>query len=194
MIAIPRLLGLALLIAAPLAASATSVTEAGASFPTRMEAGDQELVLAGTGVSKYRVIFTVCAVGLYVPEGTPKDEILAADTPRHLEIEYFYDIPPEDIVRASMHVLREQLSDDELARQREALDRWHDAYQKVTDGDRYGMTYLPSDGTSLSLNGERLVSVPGAEFARTYFGIWLKPNDPLSKDLRRNLVKDLAAN
>ena len=58
----------------------------------------------------------------------------------------------------------------------------------------YGMTYLPSDGTSLSLNGERLVSVPGAEFARTYFGIWLKPNDPLSKDLRRNLVKDLAAN
>lgn len=189
--AIARLLGLFLLLSPPLAPAADSVTEAGASFPTRIEAGDRELVLAGTGVSTYRVIFTVCAVGFYVPAGTARDEILDADTPRHLEIEYFYEISAEDIVRASNHVLGEQLTDSELDQHRDDLDRWHAAYRKVTDGDRYGMTYLPGEGTSLRLNGERLVSVPGNAFASIYFGIWLKPNDPLSKKLRRGLIADL---
>jgi hypothetical protein len=39
----------------------------------------------------------------------------------------------------------------------------------------------------LSLNGESLVTIPGADFAKAYFGIWLGP-DALDADLRTALL------
>lgn len=180
-----------LCIATTAVCAAERTTEAGASFPGQISSDAGQISLAGTGVTKYQVIFTVCALGFYVPEGTPKSEILAEDTPRHLEIEYFYDISSEDIVRASMSVLEDQLTDDELTALKQKLNRWHDSYRGVSDGDRYSMTYIPGDGTTLRLNDEQLVTVPGAAFARAYFGIWLKEKAPLSERLRDNLVTEL---
>lgn len=179
------------LITTTAAGKTETATEAGAEFPVRIEVDETTLDLAGTGVSKYRVIFTVCAVALYVPEGTARDAVLDADTPRRLEIEYFHEIPPEDIIRASTKVLDDQLSDSQRRDVADDLQRWHDAYRKVADGDRYSMTYLPDQGTTLRFNGEPIVSVSGPDFARTYFGIWLKDQSPLSKQLRRKLLKGL---
>jgi hypothetical protein len=176
-----------------LAGATETVTEAGAEFERRIAVDGTELPLAGTGVTKYRVIFTVCAVALYVPEGTPKDAVLDAETPRRLEIEYFYDISAKDIIRASMEVLKDQLTDQALQARRSELERWHQAYRPVTDGDRYSMTYLPGEGTTLQFNGETLITLAGADFARTYFGIWLNSKSPLSANLRDSLLTDLAA-
>ena len=187
-----RALATLCILALPVLGSANeAVTEAGARFPTRIDAGGNELALAGTGVTKYRVVFTVSAVGLYVPKGTPPGAVLDADTPRRIEIEYFYDIPAEDIIKASMNVLNNQLTNAQLADQRSKIDEWHNAYKGVSEGDRYSMTYQPDRGTTLRLNGEPLITVEGPEFARTYFGIWLKANSPLSQSLRRSLLNPL---
>lgn len=69
----------------------------------------------------------------------------------------------------------------------EALARFYGFYRAVAEGECYTMTYRPGKGTTLVLNGERLGTVLGAEFAAVYFGIWLD-RGALSKTLRRGLV------
>jgi hypothetical protein len=48
---------------------------------------------------------------------------------------------------------------------------------------------VPGRGTTVSLNGEPLVEVEGADFARAYFGIWLG-DDPMDRGLRKALLAD----
>lgn len=182
---------LALLLAAP-AADALPVVEHGARFERtqRTEAG--RLRLAGTGVATYRVLFTVYAAALYVPPGTPSSQVLDDDTPRQLAIQYFYDISRDDLVRAANTVLSRQLDQSAREALAPAIRRFHALYKPVTEGDRYTMTYRPGHGTRLALNGRPLGSVPGAAFARAYFGIWLA-DGALSASLRSDLTTRLSA-
>jgi len=181
----------AAIIALATGPAAAAVEESGATFEERAELGGEPLVLAGTGVAKYRVVFTVYAAALYVPEGTAPDRVLAADTPRRLEIEYFYEIEPGDITRAANTVLERQLGDAAMAAIETRLERFQSWFRKVEEGDRYRMDYLPGEGTTLSFNGEPVGTVEGADFAEAYFGIWLGPEDPLSDGLRDDLIAGL---
>ena len=54
-------------------------------------------------------------------------------------------------------------------------------------GDRYALSYVPGQGTELTLNGRRLVLVEGADFARVYFAIWLGER-PLDDGMRDRLL------
>lgn len=50
-----------------------------------------------------------------------------------------------------------------------------------------GALYLPGEGRMLSLNGERLGSIPGDDVARAVFSIWLGAN-PIDKNFRDLLL------
>lgn len=168
-----------------------AVEQSGATFAERIELGGETLTLAGTGVARYRVVFTVYAAALYVPEGTSRDRVLAAGTPRRLEIAYFYDIEPEDIIRAANTVLERQIGEDGMAAIEARLARFQGWFEAVEDGDRYRMDYVPGEGTTLSFNGDPVGTIEGADFAEAYFGIWLAPDAPLSDSLRDNLIAGL---
>jgi hypothetical protein len=60
-------------------------------------------------------------------------------------------------------------------------------YEDVVAGDRYALTYRPDLGTELSKNGRHLRTIPGADFAAAYFGIWLG-DAPLDDALRDQLL------
>lgn len=175
------------LLMVPAIAVAT-VEQNGAVFNERIELAGEPLSLTGTGIVKYRIVFTVYAAGLYLPAQDGAKAVLDGDTPRRLEIEYFHDISAEDIIRAADTKLEAQLN----AAEREALapkiERFHAFFRGVSDGDRYRMDYVPGEGTELSFNGEAVGRVAGSDFAAAYFGIWLDPDDPLSDGLREDLL------
>ncbi|AGM41345.1 hypothetical protein SPISAL_06255 [Spiribacter salinus M19-40] len=175
------------LLALPGIALAT-VEENGATFETSIELGGENLALSGTGVAKYRVVFTVYAAAFYVPPQTARAEVLEADTPRRLEIEYFHDISSEDIIEAANTKLDDQLAADEHAQLESQVERFHALFTDVSPGDRYRMDYTPSEGIELRFNGEPVGTVEGGDFARAYFAIWLDEKDPLSSTLRDNLL------
>jgi len=187
----PVCTALLLLVASMTTPAQDMVAAGGAQFPTRLSTDAGPLLLAGTGTTRYRVIFTVNGAAFYVPEGTAPGAVLDADTPRHLEIEYFYEISAKDIIRASTTVLDRQLSKAERAEVKERLQRWHDSYKGVTEGDRYSMRYIPDQGTTLRYNGQVVATMEGADFARAYFGIWLARQKPLSESLRSDLLSRL---
>ncbi len=187
------ILTLALLLASAVSALAVAnpAEEHGATFERAIELAGAPLQLTGTGVARYRIVFTVYAAGLYLPAQTRADAVLDGDTPRVLEIEYFHDISAEDIIRAANTKLDKQIPADARARLQPLIDEFHSLYGRVSDGDRYRMAYVPGTGTTLSFNGEPVGTIAGAEFAAAYFGIWLDAEDPLSRNLRADLLAGL---
>ena len=70
---------------------------------------------------------------------------------------------------------------------RPKIDELNALYRDVNAGDRYSLTYLPSWGTELALNGRPLGRVEGADFGAAVFAIWLGPS-PVDRGLRRALL------
>lgn len=60
-------------------------------------------------------------------------------------------------------------------------------YRNVQKGDRSSLRYNPETGTTLSINGQAFPPIPGSDFARFYFRIWLG-EQPLSKKMRDALL------
>lgn len=157
----------------------------GVAFEGAVRAGETHLQLHSVGVLRWYFLEGYVA-GLYLgPDARPEDVL--ADVPKRLELEYFYDLSGSDFGPAAWKVLSRSLDPQTLERVRERADRLAGAYQDVRPGDRYALTYLPGVGTELSLNGEPRITIPGADFAAAYFGIWLG-DAPIDDSLRDQLL------
>ncbi len=141
----------------------------------------------GWGVLKYAFVMKAYAAMLYGPSDVAARDLLYADVPKRLEINYFVSIGGPDFAKGANAMLQKQLSKEELSRLQTRIDRLHETYQDVESGDRYALTYLPGSGTVLELNGEQLIQVKGTDFAHAYFGIWLA-EPPISAKLKQALT------
>ena len=148
---------------------------------------DADLRLHGMGLLRYRIVFKGYVAALYLPEGVSGGDALE-DVTRRLELHYFWSIAGENFGDAADQLLERELSAAQLGPLRSRIDVLHRAYRDVRPGDRYSLTYFEGVGTELRLNGELLVSIPGADFARAYFGIWLG-NQALDDGLRDDLLR-----
>ncbi len=185
-----RLAGLvvaAIVLTAPASARATSNGEIeGVRFEPAYERDGVSLGLRCTGLLRYRVLFKGYVAALYLPSETPAARVLD-DVPKRLELGYFWAIAAADIASTGDRILARNIDAKTYASLRSALDQINALYEDVKPGDRYALTYVPGRGTELSLNGVSKGVVPGAEFARAYFRIWLG-NDPIDESLRDQLL------
>jgi len=154
-------------------------------FPEAIQVGDHQLELTGAGLYR-KFLFQVYANALYLPQGTPSEAVLG-DTARCLMFHYFREISADQFAEAAAPYLDKNLTDDEMARFREELDRMNALYRTVNEGDRYRLCYVPGKGVTLALNGETLGSVGDRAFANAYFRIWLG-RESISNDLRDKLL------
>ena len=178
-------LAMAILFAA--AASGAAEIE-GVEFDERVTAGDRVLALRSVGLLRYRVFFKGYVAALYLEPGATAASVLEA-VPKRLELEYFWNIGGEKFGPVAESALARNVNEKSLERLRPQIEALHQAYVDVEPGDRYALTYLPGEGTELAKNGTRLALVPGEEFARAYFRIWLG-EAPLDRDLRDQLLKE----
>ena len=112
-------------------------------------------------------------------------ERLRAAGPRGLRVVWL--TRRDKLAQAADEVLRRNFDARSLAPLRDRIDRMNAAYRDVEPGDRYALTYVPGQGTELALNGKPLVRIPGADFAKAYFAIWLGP-DPADEKFKRQLL------
>lgn len=181
-------LGLVVILCMPFSANSAEIE--GVEFAdeiTFSQPIDANLRLHGMGLLRYRIVFKGYVAALYLPEGVPGGNALE-DVTRRLELSYFWSIAAENFGDAADQLLERELSAAQLGPLRSRIDALHRAYRDVRPGDRYSLTYFEGGGTELRLNGEFLVSIPGADFARAYFGIWLG-NQALDDGLRDDLLR-----
>ena len=176
---------LAVAIVFPAASSLAAEIE-GVEFDERVTLGDRVLALRSVGLLRYRVVFKGYVAALYLEEGRPTETVLE-NVPKRLELEYFWSIDGGKFGPVAESVLERNLDAQSLERLRPSIEMLHEKYEDVNPGDRYSLTYLPEEGTELAKNGVRLALVPGEDFARAYFGIWLS-EVPLDRALRDQLL------
>lgn len=142
-----------------------------APLPERWHHAGLELERKASAPVHYARIFHVYDAALYGPAELPARSLAGAAVTACLVIEYRMDLSAARLREAAETVLQRQQVD--LAPLASRIARLHDAYRDVAAGDRFALCHAPGQGTTLLLNGEALVTVAGADFARAYFGIWL---------------------
>jgi len=135
--------------------------------------------LNGVGVLRYARFFPVYDAALYLGEAGAK----------RLEVVYRVNAKAIQFAKAGAKILARNYSSDELAPLQERLDQINSWYPDPEEDDHCAITYLPGKGTELTFNGELLGTVPGEDFARLYFSIWLG-NNPACPRLRKDLLND----
>lgn len=112
--------------------------------------------------------FKVYSAALFLRTGDSPLE----DVPKAFTLKYHRDFSAEDFITSGREVAQKNRAIDfnSVEAGFKEMDR---LYRPVKQGDAYTLTYVPGRGTSLYLNDEYLGTVPGADFAKSYFGIWL---------------------
>jgi hypothetical protein len=123
-----------------------------------------------------------------LPEGLPGTSALE-DVPRRLDLSYFWAIGASDFADTAENFLKQTMSTAAFDKLQARVENLHTAYRDVRPSDRYTLTYQPKIGTTLRLNDESLVTIPGADFAKAYFGIWLG-TPSLDDSLRDSLLNE----
>lgn len=153
--------------------------------PTQHALGTQALPLTGLKLFEYWG-FNLYTAALYAPGGTDSSAKVLADIPKSLILHYHRKIRADQIIKAAEHNLVKNPAND-MAALRPAIDALHNAFVSVDQGDTYELRYEPGHGTTLLFNNVPQVTVPGVDFQRAYFGIWLSDYS-LSSKLRDSLL------
>lgn len=172
-------------LASLVACSARAAIVEGVRFAESVHVGERRLDLQGAALLRYRVFLKAYVAAYYL---APDEEARASgDRPRRMEIEYFWSIPAEGFAEATRDGVARSAGARAYAALATRVEQLNGRYRDVEPGDRYALTYVPGRGTELSLNGQALGVVEGADFAAALFDIWLGP-EPLDRELREALV------
>ncbi len=175
------------LVDAPLASAAPDpVSVEGVAFKREVRVNDAILALRGFGLLRYMIFIKAYVAAFYLPESVRSEDALT-DVPKRLEIEYFHPIVAQDFAKATSASISQNTSLVTYQGLKPRIDELNALYRDIAPGDRYALTYLPGQGTTLAWNGQPLGTVAGREFAAALFGIWLGPN-PLDRNLKDLLL------
>ncbi len=179
-------LGIILTIATVPSLAAGNVTVGDVVFSETVRVLDTQLNLKGAAVLRYLGFIKAYAGAFYLPPDVAlwdgRD-----DVSRRLELSYYRAIKAEDFDKATRKKVADNVDAVTFDALSERLGRFGALYRDVQPGDRYALNYTPGRGTELTLNGESLGRIPGADFAAAVFAIWLGAN-PIDEDFKVALL------
>jgi hypothetical protein len=169
-----------LVLASPVAAA----TLEGVSCPDATTVGGKPVKLNGMGVRVAYVFVKVYVACLYLT--TPSkdgDAAAAADEPKRMQLQFLREVSHTEMVDA----MREgfgHTGTPALQPQVEQFAGYFD--QPLTEGMQVVFDYVPGTGTTTVIGNKTKGTIPGPDFMRALFGIWLgknPPNDSLKQGL-----------
>jgi len=174
--------GAALALAFALPAMA-AIDVNGVKFDDTNKVGGKDLKLNGAGM-RTKLIIKVYAAGLYLPEKSKNvAEILKMDGPRRVTLVMARDLSSQDLAKAFMDGINENLDKAEKAKIVTQIGKFGEMFASVDDikkGDVMHMDWIPGTGTVCELNGKRIGDTASdINFYNAVLRIWLgdKPAD-----------------
>jgi chalcone isomerase-like protein len=173
---------LMLFVASPVFAG----TLAGVTMPDTAQVNGKSLVLNGMGVRK-KLFIKVYVAGLYLPaKETSSDKILAGDTERRMVMDFLMEVEKRKICNAWQDGLQNN-SPDKAAALKGSFDTLCTYMEDMEGGHNMSITYVPGQGTSVSVNGKVKGTIPGKDFADAMFACWIGYRPP-NPDLKTGLL------
>ena len=178
-----RILFLLLVLTAP----ALAAERAGVKVPDNLTAGDKTLVLNGLGVRAATVFNVKVYVGaLYVEQrSTSADALINSAQVKQLDLVFVRDVDRSDIVDAWTKGFKNNGADmAKLGPRINQLNAWMPELKKK---DTLSFLYVPDVGVTVFVKGQSKGIIPGADFSRALFAIWLG-REPADDDLKKGLL------
>jgi len=163
----------------------------GIKFEDTNKVGGKELKLNGAGM-RTKLVIKVYAAGLYLPEKKSNvADILKLEGPRRVTLVMARDIPAEDLGKAFMDGINENLDKAEKAKIVGQLGKFGEMFAAVDDikkGDVMHMDWIPGTGTVCELNGKRIgEAASDLNFYNAVLRIWLG-DKPVDRSLKPALL------
>jgi len=175
------------------AVAAQAAPLAGVTLPDHVTAHGRELVLNGAGLREATVFMVdVYVAGLYLPAKTsdPAD-ILEPDRPKELVMRFVRNVGKEKLTEAWTEGFDKNAGDQRTA-VAPGLAQLNAAMTDVKKDDVVTLLYEPGAGVTVTVKDREAAVIPGEEFARVLFSIWLGANPP-NVSLREGLLGRTAA-
>ncbi len=179
---------LAVLMAASVA-SALEINEV--NLPDTYTTGDEFLVLNGAGT---RVAFfnKVYVAGLWLEKPmTGGVEVAQADAPMMIRLHVLNDFfaSSKHITDAFKKGFRFGMPKGDISPLQAEYDRLVAAFSdKITNHEEFDFIYIPGKGTSIYKEGELKDTIPGLEFKKVLFGIWVGEKATVNEDLTAGML------
>lgn len=164
-------------------AAAPGFTEvAGVRFDNELDLQGHRLVLNGAGI-RYKVIFKVYAMGLYLPQKTNSaEEALNMPGAKRIQMQMLRDLSVSDFGRLVTHGIQVNAAKEDFVKivpDIARIGQLFAAYDKAYTGDKLIMDWLPGTGMVATFKN----TVQGdpftePEFFKTILRIWLGDYPP----------------
>lgn len=153
-----------------------------------IQVAEQSLALNGTGI-RSKFFLNIYIGALYLNEkSSDAEKLIAADEAMTIRLYITSSlIDGEKMSEATLDGFVKSTGGNLGPIQKEVeslIGAFRDA---VEDNDVFDLQYVPGTGVSVVRNGETKVVVPGLEFKKALFGIWLS-EDPVQDDLKDGML------
>ena len=167
--------------------SAHAATLAGVTMPDTAPVAGKTLRLNGLGL-RTKVFFKIYVGGLYL-ENPTRDaaKAISADETKRVVMHFLY----KKVTAKQLSEAWEEGFHDNAGPMSEAVKadvaRFDSWMGDIVAGQEIVLTYEPGKGTAVEFAGQEKGTVPGAEFMRALWSVWLGPHPPTA-DLKRGML------
>ncbi|MBU1169414.1 MAG: chalcone isomerase family protein [Proteobacteria bacterium] len=183
--------------------SAWALEIGGVELPDTLKAGDSDLILNGAGLRK-KFGMKIYAVGLYLKAKSGDGQaVMDGDAPMALQMRWRMKVPPKKIDETFYESLALSTGAPKASAYGPLTDfgsitkdvvsfmTWI-AKRETTKTDSWIFIYVPGKGTEVHVHDgttdELMGLIPGIDFKKVLFGVWLMEDPPVGKSLRDDLL------
>jgi len=171
-----------------LAGTAWAAEVEGVNVPESVEVGGSKLLLNGAGV-RTKFFFDIYVGALYLARNTRKaEEAIGMEGPKRVAMHILYgEVGKEKLVYGWKEGFMKNQSRKVMLSLKERLDRYNAMFSDVKKGDAILLDYVPEEGTSVTIRGERKGVIPGKDFNDALLAVWLG-RKPADSDLKEAML------
>jgi hypothetical protein len=174
-------------VALVLATSIGAATLAGVTMPDTVSASGKTLRLNGLGL-RTKVFFKIYVGGLYLESPTREPaKAISSDEAKRVVMHFLYKkVTSKQLVEAWEEGFRDNAGALAPAVKTD-LARFESWMGDIVAGQEIVLSYEPGKGTTVELAGQERGTIPGAEFMRALWSVFLGPHPP-TEDLKRGML------
>ncbi|MGE4576433.1 MAG: chalcone isomerase family protein [Candidatus Pseudothioglobus sp.] len=159
-----------------------------ADIPSTMEYQGTKLMLNGHG-PRVKMLMKVYENSLYLEAANSNaEEIMNKDAAMAIRIDVTSSLVTVDAMKKALNEGLVKSTGNNTGPIMKEIDQLTSTFNSdVSTGDFYEFIYLPDAGTYVLKNSEYIDTIPGIEFKKAFFGIWIS-NNPIQKNLKKAML------
>ncbi|MEO1338312.1 MAG: chalcone isomerase family protein, partial [Myxococcota bacterium] len=150
---------------------AHAAEKAGVKMPDTVSVAGKTLQLNGLGVREATIFaIDVYVAGLYVPQkSNDPAKLMNDDVPKKLMLTFVRDVDADDIADAFSDSFKKNKFSAKIQSQLKTLNGW---MSDMKDKQSMSFTYVPGEGITVEVRGEKKGTIAGADFQKSFLAIW----------------------